>query len=429
MTLAPFMVAQPQSQSMFLKGSVTFSAAASGAAPLRYSWLKNGVKVAGAVSPSLTVSGITAASAASYSLVVTNNYGSVDSAPAALVLIPNPFTNLLGTYYGLFSETPAQFRSSGLFTLTMSSPGLGAYSGNIQSAGGSYGFTGAFSPGGRSATNIARFGKTPLALSLSLDVSNGTRRILGTVTDGNWVAALEADQAIYSATNPSPWRGTNTIILDSSGAGIAGPGGDGYGKVIVTAAGMASLTGTLSDNTPVAPSAAGVSQYARWPLYIPLYGTGTLGSLSGWVTFTKLPGLSLQGSAAWFRTNSSGKLYPRGFTNAVSITGSTFARGSAKAPVLGATNFQIILSGGNLPAPLTNNLTLTLAGKFVTNGPGISKLSLSVVSNTGVLTGSFLDPATGLATPISGIVLQQQTNAAGFFLSTNATGLFQLTVP
>ena len=192
---------------------------------------------------------------------------------------------------------------------------------------------------------------------------------------------------------------------------------------------MASLTGTLSDNTPVAPSAAGVSKYGQWPLYIPLYGTGTWGSLSGWVIFTNLPGRSLEGSAAWFRTNSSGKLYPHGFTNAVSITGSTFTPGSAKTPVLGRTNWQITLSGGNLPVPLTNDATLSLAGNFATNGPGISKLTLSVVPATGLISGSFLDPATGLATPISGIVLQQQTNAAGFFLSTNATGLFQLTPP
>jgi hypothetical protein len=179
----------------------------------------------------------------------------------------------------------------------------------------------------------------------------------------------------------------------------------------------------------VAPSAAGVSKYGRWTLYIPLYGTGTLGSLSGWVTFTNLPGVSLEGGAAWFRTNSSGKLYPHGFTNNVSITGSAFRPGPAKTPVLGATNFQITLSGGNLPVPLTNDATLSLAGKFTTNGPGISKLTLAVVTNTGIISGSFLAPATGLATPISGIVLQQQTNAAGFFLSTNATGLFQLTQP
>jgi hypothetical protein len=427
MRLTPFIVLEPQSQSMFPKGSVTFTAGASGAAPLNYFWLKNGVKVAGAAAPSLTLENISTASAGTYKMVATNAYGSATTAPVMLTLIPNPFTNLAGNYYGLFSETPAQFRSSGLFTLSLTS--LGAYSGNIQSAGGSYGFTGAFSPGGQSATNVSRTGKTPLALRLALDVSSGTQQMLGTVTDGNWVAALEADLAIYSAAAPSPWRGTNTLIIDSGGDGAAGPGGDGWAKVTVTPAGMASLAGTLPDNTPVGPSAAGVSKYGQWPLYMPLYGTGTLGSLSGWIIFTNLPGLSLEGSAAWFRTNSSGKLYPHGFTNAVSITGSTFTPGSAKTPVLGATNFQITLSGGNLPVALTNDATLLLTGNFATNGAGISKLTLSVVPATGLISGSFLDPATGLATPISGIVLQQPTNAAGFFLSTNATGLFQLLPP
>ena len=113
----------------------------------------------------------------------------------------------------------------------------------------------------------------------------------------------------------------------------------------------------------------------------------------------------------------------------MSIIGSSFKPGSVKAPVLGATNFQITLSGGNLAVPLTNDASLSHTGKFVTNGPGISRLTLSVVTNTGILSGSFLDPATGLATPISGVVLQQQTNAAGFFLSTNASGLFQLNPP
>ena len=430
MKLTPFIVLEPQSQSMFLKGSATFAAGASGAAPLHYFWLKNGAPVAGAAAPSLTVGNITAASAGTYLMVATNAYGSAATVPVTLTLIPNPFTNLVGNYYGLFSETPPQFRSSGLFTLSLTSPGLGAYTGKIQSAGGSYSFTGAFSPAGQSATNVSRgTGKTPLALVLALDVSNGTQQITGKVTDGDWAAGLEADLAAGTAAVPSPWRGTNTIIFDSGGDGIAGPGGAGWAKVIVSPAGMASLAGALSDNTTVAPSAAGVSKDGRWPLYIPLYGTGTLGSLSGWVTFTNLPGLSLEGGAAWFRTNSSGKLYPHGFTNHVSITGSTFTPGSAKTNVLGRTNFLITLSGGDLRVPLTNDATLSLAGKFATNGPGIARLTLSVVPAAGLISGSFLDPATGLATPIRGVVMQQQTNAAGFFLSTNATGLFQLIQP
>ncbi|HXR05794.1 MAG TPA: hypothetical protein VN765_00595, partial [Candidatus Acidoferrum sp.] len=438
MNLTPFIVLEPLPQSMFLKGRVTFAAGASGAAPLRYFWLKNGTKVAGASAPSLTLGSIAAAEAGTYQMVATNTYGSAATMPVALTLIPNPFTNLLGNYYGLFSETPPQFRSSGLLTLTLTSPGLGTYTGRIQSAGGSYGFSGGFSPLGQAAQSVSRgAGKTPLALALALDVSNGTQQILGTVTDGNWMASLEADLAIYTASAPAPERGNYTAILDlgtnlvalPEGGTTNVPLGAGWGKVTVTPAGLASLAGTLPDNTPVAPSAAGVSKYGQWPLYIPLYGAGTYGSLSGWVIFTNLLGQSLAGNAAWFRTNSSGKLHPHGFTNNVSIIGSTFNPGTAKTNVLGRTNFLVTLSGGGLLVPLANDATLSRNGKFATNGPGISRLALSVNTNTGIVTGSFLDPATGLAAPISGVVLQQQTNAAGFFLSTNAAGLFQLVLP
>jgi hypothetical protein len=357
-------------------------------------------------------------------MVATNAYGSAMTDTVILTLIPNPFTNLNGTYYGLFSETPAQFRSSGMLKLTLTT--LGSFSGSVLNAGGTYSFVGAFTPTGMSVTNVPRAGKTPLALSMTLDVSNGTQQISGSLTDSNWTAGLLANLEPYSTTSPAPQKGAYTLVLGSSDSGATGPGGAGFGKVTVTPAGLASLAGTLSDGTVVAPAAAGLSRNGLWPLYLPLYTAGTLGSLSGWVDFTNSPGSSLQGIGNWFRTNSSGKLYPHGFTNTVSITGSTFTPGTTRTNVLGQTNLQVQLSGGNLPVALSNNVTLFPTGSLKTNGPGVSRLTLSVVPSSGLISGTFLDPSTGLATPISGVVLQQQTNAAGFFLSTNASGLFQL---
>jgi hypothetical protein len=427
MQLVPFITLEPQSQSMFVSGHTAFAAGASGAAPLRFYWTHNGAIVPGAASPSLAFPNVAAANAGTYQMVAANAFGSATTARVTLTLIPNPFTNLNGNYYGLFSENPAQFRSSGLLTLSLTT--LGSYSGNVLNAGGAYSFSGAFTPAGLSITNIPRAGKPPLGLSMTLDVSNGTQQISGTLTDSNWTAGLRANLAPSSAASPAPQRGAYTMILDSSDSGATGPGGAGFGKVTVTPAGLASLAGTLSDGTVVAPAAAGVSRDGQWPLYIPLYGAGTFGSLSGWIDFTNAPGSSLQGTGAWFRTNSSGRLYPHGFTNTVSITGSTFIPGSARTNVLGQTNLQVFLGGGNLPVALSNYVSLPLSGVFRTNGPGISRLILSVAPSTGLISGTYLDPATGLSTPISGVVLQQQTNAAGFFLSTNATGLFQLVPP
>jgi hypothetical protein len=426
MTLAPEIVVEPQNQSMFPGGAVVFTSSAIGASPLKYSWQKNGATIVGATATSLTLKNITAASAGSYVMIASNSYGPARSAAAVLTLIPNPFTNLIGNYYGLFSETNAQFQSSGLFTLSLTS--LGAYTGKILNAGGSYSFTGAFNPSGESVENVSRgAGKTPLALNLSLDVLNGTQQILGTVSNGTWAASLQADLAVYSAKSPAPEAGNYTLIFGGDSDGSASPGGDGYGKVAVTAAGSVSLTGVLSDNTAVAPSAAGVSKSGQWPLYIPLYGTE--GSLSGWVNFTNSSGFSFEGAAAWFRTNSSGKLYPRGFTNTLSIIGSTFSPGGAKIPALAFTNLEITLSQGGLPEPLSNSVALELSGRFLTNGAGVSKLVLSLVPSTGLISGSFSNPATHLSTPIQGVIFQQQTNGAGFFLGPNSTGSFHLSLP
>jgi hypothetical protein len=213
------------------------------------------------------------------------------------------------------------------------------------------------------------------------------------------------------------------MLFGNRSDGSESPGGDGYGTVNISAAGMVTWSGFLADNTRVVPAAVSVSKFGQWPLYIPLYGK--LGSLSGWITFTGAN--TFVGEANWFRVGASGKLYPAGFTNALSIAGSSFTPGTAKIPVLAPTNNMFLtLSGGGLSSALTNTLRLYDTGKFVTNTAGVSKLTLSVAPGTGVISGTFFNPMTQLTATIKGAVLQQQNYASGFFLSTNATGLFYL---
>ncbi len=418
--LKPVITAQPQSLAGFLKETAAFSAGAYGAAPLRYVWQKNGTNIPGATATNLTLAGLVNKSAASYRMIASNSYGSVTSSNAVLTLEPNPFTNLTGTYYGLFAESPARFESSGFFKLTLHS--LGSFSGSILNAGGSRNFSGAFSIAGQ-----ARVAAAPLTITMNLDLStNDTGQILGVVSNAAWSAPLQAGLGAFGAANKFPAPGKFTMAFENTNDGGVSPGGDGYGTVGINAAGMVSWKGVLADNTGVAPSAVGISQFGRWPLYVPLYGK--LGSISGWVTNNFSGGGALEGEAEWFRVGTYGKLYRDGFTNAaLPILGSAFAPGTAKIPVLEPTNLFLTLSGGGLEAPLTNNLTLYDTGKFKTNGGDAPKLSLSVTPGTGVISGSFLDPRTRQTSAIKGVVLQQQGDARGFFLGTNATGNFLLT--
>ncbi|TAL06076.1 MAG: HYR domain-containing protein [Verrucomicrobia bacterium] len=66
--------------------SASFSAAASGTAPLSYQWRKNGGNIAGANAATYTIPSVTPADAASYDVVVTNACGTATSSAATLSL-------------------------------------------------------------------------------------------------------------------------------------------------------------------------------------------------------------------------------------------------------------------------------------------------------------------------------------------------------
>ena len=420
MNLTPVITSQPRSLTGFLKETVDFSAGAYGAAPLRYAWEKNGVKMPGAVATNLTLAGLASGSAAGYAMIAANAYGSVTSAVAVLALEPNPFANLTGTYYGLFTESPARFESSGYLQLTLLPSG--SFSGSILNAGATCHFAGAFSIAGQALVAAA-----PLSVTMNLDLTtNETERILGVVSGAAWSAALQADRATFGGTNLFPNHGKFTMLFENAANGSESPGGDGYGAVSISTAGMVSWNGALADNTSVAPPLVSISKFGRWPLYVSLYGK--LGSLSGWITNAGAGG-AFAGEAAWFRVGTYGKLYPAGFTNTLSIAGSAFTPGTAKVPALEPTNLVLTIAGGGLSLPLTSALTLYDTGKFLTNGAGVSKLTLSVAPGTGVISGSFLDPLTLLPATLKGVILQQQSNGAGFFVGASATGRFSVSPP
>ena len=83
-TVAPSFTTQPTNATATVGGSVTFSAAANGTAPITYQWTKDGAPIAGATSTTLTLNAVTLASAGSYRLSATNAAGTAQSNPAVL---------------------------------------------------------------------------------------------------------------------------------------------------------------------------------------------------------------------------------------------------------------------------------------------------------------------------------------------------------
>src|SRR5262249_12185647 len=71
---------------------VTFSVQASGTGPLAYQWLKDGVPIDGATGSSYSLAAAAPADAGSYSVRVTNAYGSATSQAAILAVRVAPAT-------------------------------------------------------------------------------------------------------------------------------------------------------------------------------------------------------------------------------------------------------------------------------------------------------------------------------------------------
>jgi endonuclease/exonuclease/phosphatase family metal-dependent hydrolase len=85
-TSAPAITLQPQSQIIPPGSNVTFSAVATGEAPLSYQWRFNGNPITGASNTIYSITNVQFSDAGNYSVVVTNNLGSVTSSVASLIV-------------------------------------------------------------------------------------------------------------------------------------------------------------------------------------------------------------------------------------------------------------------------------------------------------------------------------------------------------
>jgi PKD repeat protein len=82
----PTISSHPQSQTVNLSQSVTFSVTATGNPMPTYQWRKNGNNISGATSSSYTINSVTVNDSGSYDVVVTNSQGSVTSNSARLYI-------------------------------------------------------------------------------------------------------------------------------------------------------------------------------------------------------------------------------------------------------------------------------------------------------------------------------------------------------
>lgn len=100
---APSITQQPQSSTVAVGTSATFSVSAAGSTPLSYQWLRNSTAIPGATSATYTTPAtVLTDSGASFAVTVSNSLGSVTSSAATLTVTTGGSTELIknGTFEG-----------------------------------------------------------------------------------------------------------------------------------------------------------------------------------------------------------------------------------------------------------------------------------------------------------------------------------------
>ena len=92
--LTPAITLQPQSLSVTNAAAVSFIGDGDGVGALGYQWNSNGVPIAGATATNLNYASVTTNYAGSYTLVVSNLYGSTTSSPAILTVTFTPLPSI-----------------------------------------------------------------------------------------------------------------------------------------------------------------------------------------------------------------------------------------------------------------------------------------------------------------------------------------------
>jgi hypothetical protein len=135
----PFIIAQPQNQTVVVSNDAQFTVLAGGSAPLTYQWYFNTTAPVGGDSNTLTLSNVQSNAAGAYRVVIANNVGAVTSAVVTLSVVsaPEGGGNLYVAPNGLASNPGTLAQPTTLTkAITLVQPG-----GTIYLRGGTYSYS------------------------------------------------------------------------------------------------------------------------------------------------------------------------------------------------------------------------------------------------------------------------------------------------
>jgi hypothetical protein len=374
----------------------------------------------------------------------------------ATVRVFNPFYQHEGAYSGIAWDTGGNLYGDGFVTMSVASNGAftGRITVNIENDAETdfmpetFKIEGTFPPSGILNTSVTSTTGLSATLYLQANFFNSAEsapygKIVGSIRNSDFSVYHTLSKSPDNPTTaPAPEAGKYTILFPSpSTTAAAIPNGTGYAALKVSTSGAATIAGALADgtaissgvsltagNTSLEPNLA--SFYIALPYKLPGFVVGAL-------AFADLPGLSdCGGTFTWNKpAQSKAGLYEGGFRIKPAVVGSRYTPPPAHTLALdlasGTANATISLGEQDL-ATVTEAVTLVAGPSASANTvtvvtPGADHLKLSIDTNTGLFSGSFLPLGATKAAAIRGALFHKTSTAAGFYLSTTESGFANLT--
>jgi hypothetical protein len=353
--------------------------------------------------------------------------------------VVNPFAAVAGTYHGLLQSSPATNAAAGTFTLSVNA--FGAFSGKVIRGGVTFPMRGAFkNDGSFQGTIVDGKGGAALPLDLRLEIGGVADGLSGTFAD-----AILQGSRVLGSSEAAAWSGSFTALISAHApdALVRAPAAPGYATLRVSPAGGVRMAGALADGTTLS-FASHLTKAGACAVYAPL-NRGT-GSISGVLAFSEEAPLGATGTLIWFKpAQPNALLYAAGFPFGapVDFVASPYTppapeRGSRPAtpllpglsPETSNGNAKLTIESADF-STITQSLNILERGKISVAGPANpSGLSVTLSPATGLLSGHFtaevVDPMTLGTTKVSrsfrGVVLQNESRGAGFFLGKSESG-------
>lgn len=421
----PLIVAQPQSQSVVVGGTVTFSVRANEAT--QYQWRKNGVSIPGATGTDLVLSKVSSVDFASYSVLVSNSVTSVLSTAATLserIIVDGDarrslFSVVFGSNGGLFAARisgdalPAG-TPQGYIRLNFTR--AGTVSGAYTSGNNVFRFASRFALNGDTqVAEVARIGGTEYNLRFTIggDPSNPEAEVQLVPFDKALVATAKkvtlARLGVKNLTLSSVYTGT--FQNPSTGAF------HGYSSTkvnlnsgIVAVSGMLPVTGerfTASSSMYADPARSNPASMSDFVVRL----SATRRLFSTW----KLETSSISGDSIVVDGSTNGTVYD--------VTGAKYnpaAIGSLLAPFVSTRDEAVVVHNGAEVSRFTAqaNRLVPNASAFASSG---GRFAIRFISSTGVVSGLVTLQSGGTAVPFTGVILQGEYRTNGGVLGVAVT--------